>query len=858
LAAKHLRPGLAVATAFLFFLTTVQAQIPEVPSTETVLDFEFFPEATFRPVALVGTTRGPFGPVSDVASFDFSIKDFSVDPTTVPNKPATEHQIRFRIEWLNSSRPTESCWDGDNQWCYDDGTSILQTYTGQTVSGLKVTLKHTPSVTIPEAGVRLTANMTLLSDPNRVYKEKSIDFFARILPSPSLQAQIIYPGSIAGIPGAPQTAPPDTWITIPVIIQNTDLYLQQLRVQVLVSPGEGVDPSVIPVRGDIGAVVDPLDSKILNVSFKTPKARTYYGSTSLTYTVRAFNANQPDVRFDSTSVVAIQGFYISTPLKVVTVLLIVLLILFFLVVFRGKRYYEETVLGKPIPPWRIKAEAAALETLRKSDPRKFYITRYFLMEEEYESALNWFYGYKRRTKKGLKREARSAELADKAALLKAPDTTKFDDRAERLKIRMRRRQERQRLKLEAKLTKLQNKVDLHYEEDFEKDHEKWEKKVERIKAKANRPWFKARKKWEREVERLMEAWEKPFAKDKKNREKEIEAAKEKYAKQVKKKDKETWLAWREAVEAAEAENSIREKEGRTLLPEPELSSSVVGPADIPKPFKEPPKPKLPPEPVEPVVKDLPPEPKLVAPKLDESHYARKARRARKKADRKIKRLERKLERMLAKNERDRVKSIAKKSRKREKLLRKSHRVTQPTLTERLFRNTPEDRERRAHKKLLKALAKERVKAMEESEKARLDVLMIEVQRREAELVSKLVREQAEVRRQGGTASMRVDEAPELLSLRETNQARLFKERAAAEQRIQAEKARAQDELRRQLTEELVKERAERERLQIQKAEAAKAKALEEQAAKEASDSTKSASKPPKPSKKAPEAKRGKK
>jgi hypothetical protein len=865
MSSKKTLPWMTSFILATFLLATVAAQappVPQPPSTQTALDFEFYPESTFLLVALAGTASGPNGLVADIAQFDFAVQDFSVDPTTVPGKPATEHEIKFRIEWLNTSEPTTSCWTGDTQWCYDDGTRmIMPSYTGQRSEGLKVTIKHTPSATQPEAAVRVIANMTLLTDRS-VSKEKSINFTARILPSPSIQANIVY-GGIEGVRPAPLTAKPDSWVTIPVLVQNTDLYLQNLRVQVLVSPADGVDPVQMPVVGDIGAVVGPLQSKVLNVTFKTPKAKTYYGSTSLTYTVRVYNANQPDIRYDTTSVVALQGFYFSTPLQVVVLLLLILLILFILVLLRGKRYYEENILGKPIPPWRIPEEAAALEQARKTDPRSFYITRYFLMVEEYESALNWFYGYKRRTKKGLKREAKSAQFADKAAILKTPDTSVYDRRAERIKRRMHRREERQRLKLEAKLSKLQEKVDKHYEEDFEKDHEKWEKKVDKLKAKANRPWAKARKQWERDVEKTMAAWEKPFRKEKEKREKEIAKAKDKYATQVKKQDKETWQTWREAVEAAEAENKIRSKEGRELMPEPLLVSSVVGRADLPKAFKEPPKPKLPPEPVEPVVKDLPPEPKLEAPKLDESHYARKAKRARKKTERKIRRIERKTERMLAKNERDRVKGIHKMSKKREKLLRKSHQITQPTLMEKLFRNTPEDRERRAHKKLLKALARERVKAVEESEKARIDVLTIDVQRREAELFAKLVRQQAEVRRSGGTASMQVDEAPELVSLRESHEARLAKERAAAEKRVAEEKERAEKELRQQLSEELVKERAERERLQQQRAAAILARSEAKAEAKRASDAEEDEAKQPAAAapkgapKKAP-AKRGKK
>ncbi len=819
---------MAVVGVFLFSATAVaQPPPPPPPGTDDYLLFEIVPTSpVFQYVSLAGSAQSPAGLVGDLAEFNFYIRDLSVDPSgPYAPKPTQEHSTTFVVEWLNSSNPTDSNWDGDvlSAWKFFDKTSTQTTFSGSSSLEQSVALVHQPFATVTDVAVRVTANMTLMQEraangPTSTYREQTIEFRARIVPTPSVLISVIYPGN-SNFPGlgVPFEAKPDSWVTIPIEVRNTDLYIQHLNLRLLDIDGEGLDKTKIAVQGDqAGAVFQPLETKVLNLSFKTPKEKTWYNSASLQYTIRAYNPNNPQVFSDTSGTLIVQGFYVSAPLKVVVFLLILLLIMFLLVLLRGKRYYDEKILGKPIPPWRIPQEAQALEAQRKTDPRTFYITRYFLMAEEYESALNWFYGYKRRTKTGLKREAKSSRLADRAAMLKDPSTEKYDVRADRIKRKMRRKQERQRLKLEAELNKLQGKLEKHYEEDFETDHEKWDEKVEKIKAKSNKPWFKARKNWERDVEKIYAAWEKPFAKDKAKREKEIEKAKEKYAKVVKKKDRETWQAWSEAVLANENENRIRNKEGRDALPEPDLMSETVGAPDLPKAFREPPKPKLPPEPVEPVVKDLPPEPKLELPALDASHYARKARRERKKSDGKVRRLERKMERMLAKNERDRVKSIAKAGRQREKLLRKSHRVVQPTLMDRLMRNTPEERERRAHKKLLKALAKERVNALEGSEKARLEVLTVDAQRREAELYAKIVRQQAAVRKSGGTSGMRVEEVPELVSLREANAAKLEREKAAAAKRVADERAKADADLRQQLTEELVKERSERERLQQQR------------------------------------------
>lgn len=837
------RWALAATSLILAVLPAVAAQQPDpVRDASGTINFSLVPDATLRFVTVAGSGRGPGGEeIGPNADFRFTITDLSTDAQSL--NPAADvrtvnyHKFEFFIDWLDGVSPGD-CWN-----LAPAPPFIAQSLRGETYDGV-ITIQSLPCNRVLTATATLRIVMTGYQEDPNLRVEKEENFTAIVYPSPALQLEILYESPER--PGAP-IAPvgPNRLTTITVNVTNTDLYIQKVIVQLLVSPGPNIDPAQVPVIGNGPYVLQPGESKQVNLTILTPRLTTWYYAVPMVYTVLAYNAQQPSVRISVDGVVVINGFYFSESLLIMIPILLLLIILLTLALLAAKRYYDENILGKPIPPWRIPEEARALDGLRKTDPRSFYITRYFLMVEEYESALNWFYSYKARTKREIRKATRSERLAQKASVLKSPSLARFDRRAARLKSGIHRRQERQRLKLEARLTKLQRKVDQHYEEDYEKDHEKWEQRVGKLKRRASKPWFKAHKKWEREVEAILDEWEKPFAKEKGKRDKEIAKAKGKYAVLAKKKDKDAWRDWRDAIDTTEKENKIRKRQGDEPLPLPELVSKVVGPPDLPEPFRPPPRPRLPAEPKEPQVEGLPPEPTLQKPRLEASHYANKAKRAKKKSDRKVRRLERKLERLLAKNERDRVRAVHRAGRKREKLLRRSQRAVLPTLAERLFRTTPEDRERRAHKKLIKALARERIQGVEESERTRLEVVKVDAQRREAELVSRLVRTRAEVAKGAGSPAMRVDEEPQIVELREQNARRLEREERAAETRVAAERERIERELREKLTDELVQERTAKAAARDADRAARLARALAKESSR-GEEPTEKAEKPPRP------------
>lgn len=775
---------------------TATAQVPPSPVSEGgYLAFELVPETTVRFVSIVGETRGPaVEPIGADAVFPFVFRDLSVDRSTSAGQ--VYHKATFDIDWVGG-QPAG--------WSVILPDSINQVVSGQTVSR-QLTIQHAASVNLRLAALNLTANMTYLAGPPD-YLTFTQTFYAIVYPTPGLVASILY----AAPEGAPLVAPPNTWVTIPLEVTNGDLYLQDVETRVFIAATDAVKPEQIPIVAPGPTIVNPLETKVFRVQFRTPKGETYYGSESLQYTIVVTNLERESVSSSTSGVLLVQGFYFSVPLLVGTPLLLVLVVMIVLAIISGRGYYDRSYLGKPIPPWRIPAEAARLNRLRQEDPRRFYLERYFLMEEEHQSALNWFHSYRSRSKEQVQQEAKSLKLEEKAGSLVHPSLKRFDHRAERLRWKYHRRQERARLKVDARIEKLENKLEKHYQEDFDEDHEQWKKQVEKIQKRANKPWFKEHKNWEREVDRILEEWEKPFADDKAKHDKATAKARSEHESRVKKEDRQAWKDWKEAAENAKTENELRRKEGREPIPLPELVSQAVGFAKLPPAFKEPPKPRLPSEPIAPKI-PLPPEPKPEKPKMEASHYARKGRRLGKKAERKTRRLQRKLNRLLARNERHRVSAIAKADLKRNRLLRKSRRVLQPSPLQRLLHLTPEAKERRAHRKLLKAQARERLRAVEEQERTRLEVSEVEAKRGEAELSAQLTRNRAEVRKPTGTAKMQVDSdavgrgKEELEALRAANTERIAKDRAAALARVAAEKERIQKELDLQLSEQRAQKR----------------------------------------------------
>lgn len=736
---------------------------PGVTETKEVLILDAVLEPGLQTIARLPGT----------AIFNVRIRDASIETVDPTVRAANQHLIS------GSARITTAGSD----WLVNFPFAPDTIYAGDTLlwSFTVIPPVSTPYVSAQgELFLNLTGSAT--EDNVHKYTTLTLPFAVRILPSPAAFVSIDRSET-------PRVGPYERHSFV-VSALNLDAYPATFRAIATIQASDGI-PADTPILVSSPMYLEPGETGQFTVTVVTPRDLFWYrGEQMLIFiNVQATTGGAPQT---TTYTVELEGFYVSDHLiMVITAFLFQLALVIFLIIF-AKRRYERRYLGRPVPPWTIPEERANLDRLKKENPRAHYVLRYFLMEEEYRSALLWFFAYKKVSKKQLKAEIRSVRLRERADEIIAAPTEGLDRRFARIERRFERRIERSAEATQGRLDRLQAKLDRNFEKDHEKDHEKWEKKVEKLQAKHDKPFAKAHKKWKKETEKILADWEKPFRRKKARYEKRLAKAKEAYAKTVKRKDKATWKAWRELHLDWEEDAQVRKKEGQPALPEPELFSQVVGPPELPQPLDLPPKPALPAEPRPARLTQLPPEPQLLKPSIDDSHYAKKAKKIRKVGQRDIRKIEAQMAEKLEHVNQLRHGARDKILIKRDKYLEDSEATAEPGLWDRMLRRTPQQTARRHQVSYIKGLTKERVAEATESERARVERVRHDGARREAELQAQIIRAKGELRMAAkrGVEADRVNVAQriatlttELDELKRANVARLTEEEGAAKARL---------------------------------------------------------------------------
>lgn len=707
------------------------------------------------------------------------------------NQPGYEKEARFRFTYADVSAENvntatvgqvtghtleiDITWDGGQPrgWSLNFFTSqIISTRAGDRGEG-EFAIYHTPST--QEKFVHGKLVLRLSDSTFQQNDTLELPWVVQVAPYPA--------ASISPNRANPEKARPFEQIELQFRIENLDVYPATYRVSAEIFAAEGIDPTAIAIMGTGDHYLQPGEQRNLTLRVITPRDLFWYNSIPMTMLV-AVEAPGGTGRATTLQTIFINGFYVSENLiLLVLAFLLQLFLLIFLIVF-AKRQYERRFLGRPIPPWQIPEERAHLDRLKREDPRAHYVLRYFLMEEEYRSALLWFYAYKKISKRQLRAEARAVSLREKADEMQAAPAERLSKAFERVQRRYQRKIERRQLWIERKGARLQGKLEANQEKDFDQDHEKWEKRVEKLKAKANRPQARAHKKWEKQVEKILAKWEKPIKKQKEKHDKAFAKALEKYVKQVKKADKPAYRAWKEAHEDWEGEVRLAKKEGHEPPPEPVPQTDKTGPPNLPEPFIMPPKPDLPPEPQAAEVRDLPPEPQMSTPTLAASHYAKDVRKVEKKGWKEIRKLERemaaKLDEFNARGRHD-AKFVAA---KREKYLEAASTTAKPGFVDVVLRRSPGQVERRHQLAYLRGLTKSKIQEAEESEALQVERVRLESAREEAVLEAQIIRERTALRRAArlGKTAERQEETAKVAALEED----LRKLRAANAKRVQDE------------------------------------------------------------------------
>lgn len=654
------------------------------------------------------------------AQFNYVARDVSFDAQHVPFN-VDSHRIRVEAFWTSTetagwtlSPPSFPLRQGA------PGPSLAVTGMVQVIAGINAQVRDVEGI------IRF-----ILDRPENPSQNVTIDFPFLVRIAPILSAQIEFDQG-------DDRAGPDDLVQFRVRVVNTAFWPGFYRVSATVFDAPGITGSEITVHGAGDYYLQAGEERVIDLSFIAPREKFWYRGDPATILIEVTPTNGGAIQSD-VHVVEISGIYVSGNLFfLILAMLGQLALLLFFIVF-AKRAYERRYLGRPLPPWEIPRERERLRQLKEEDPRAHYVTRYFLMEEEYQSALLWFYAFKKTSKRQLKAQARSIALREKADDVEVGEAPTVPASAsERLQRRFGRRIERRQRAIERKFDAWQGRLERTYDKDYQKRHDAWEKRVEKIEEKANKPYLRARKKWERESGKILAHWERPFKRQKKKHEKRVAKAQEEYEKIVKKKDKPTYKAWRGRYSDWEEEAAAAEERGEDAPPAPELYSEKVGPADMPEPLQLPPKPELPPKPKASAKPDLPPEPERGQARLSESRFAKKARRFERKQWAKILALEAdlasKLEKLNEKSQKRHRKLLA----KRQGYLEEAGEVGKPSLMDKVLRRTPEQMERRHKISYVKSTFRERMREARERTAAHIERVGLDQQRKEAELEAQLI------------------------------------------------------------------------------------------------------------------------
>jgi hypothetical protein len=766
------------------------AQVPEV--SREILSFDLTAD---QAIALVAKNPNPAPPYTNEAVFEFTVTDTSpdnTDPQSAGGGSQARHTFVATIQWEGGTAP--------RGWAYQQPQpNFFSLSSGQTQT-FQVALKPLP--TASEMFAKATVNVTMRDQVGaNIRAAQEMPIVAKLVSEPGVFVRVGAPPGHPDPPTPPSQVGPGDVVKVPFTIFNTDLYPTQIRVTATFE--EGVDGSALGVAGGGVYSLQPLEQRLVIISFVAPDDEFWYNSEGLLFSVQGEVVGQETLSHSAGYALVVSGFNWQPSMFILLLILIIIVILLILFLVIAKRRLAERVLGKPIPPWKIVKERIQLERLRHEDPRQFYVVRYFLMEQEYQSALDWFHSYKKRGRRQMRHASKATKYEEKAEGLQDYTGESFDARADRWTRWYDWRIRRRNKKRDRQIARLQSKLDKRGEKGFEKDHETWEKKVDKLTKKANKPILRERKKWEKQNAKAIDKWEAETTTLQQDYEKELAKVHKEHEKAVKKDDKDAYKEWKAAVADAESENKVRKAEGRDPVPIPKLESDAVEEPEWPTEPDYPPKPVVGKEPKLTRPDELPPEPTIATPALEDSRYAKKAARKRKKAVKKVAKLEAKRAKRLAKVERKRAKRAAKVEQKRRGYLDDAEGAYTPSLLEKAFRLTPEAHEKRARKKVVRGLHKDEIQHLKEAEDSGLDGLKAEMRRQEAQREAAIIRARARVRKGGAPAGKDVKPAAEsdiermeqeLEELKARHADQYAKAAAEAKQRIQDESQRLQAEL----------------------------------------------------------------
>lgn len=454
---------LVVATLLSSF-SPAGAQVPELPDPhppaykQIALDVE----STYLEVDFLGRATVPF-----------TITDFSRDSTRQPGAEAAPAAGARRSTVL----VTTEFEDQKPGWMASSTLSAAFLYGGQSARG-EFFIQTAGNVRDQFVHVWLNATTTL---PNGTVVVESERITARILPFYRGLVQIREPSRMVG---------QYEDVVFQVEVFNAGAYPDTFQLNVTAPPGylAHVQPKVY---------VQPFETRLVNLTLKTPKDKMYDLGTPGTVIVQMKSVNSP-TNYESVASVYVRGPYVSSTIYPLTLLGIVAI---GLLVNRGLSDRELAALekGKPRRPRPTPRQQVVLKELKRRDP------------DSYKEKAGILAGvYKARRQEYRERHRDNARL----------------EREERKKARAELQQERR-----------ERKAALAEEKRLAKVEAKRERAVRKVTRKKRRALLKEKRKLEKKRAKLAAKEAKARAKDEKKRAKEEAKSAKRAARAAKKQKK---------------------------------------------------------------------------------------------------------------------------------------------------------------------------------------------------------------------------------------------------------------------------------------------------------------------------------
>ena len=184
--------------------------------------------------------------------------------------------------------------------------------------------------------------------------------------------------------------PPKSMVYLTFDIKNEGYYKDVFQFDI------DAENDLLPLIQEQAITLEPGETQTVTLGVLTPE-KFFDAGTPNNIDISVYSiGDKTRVHVRSFTIIT-EGFYFSPLIGIILApIIIIIILLYFIFVYR-KRKREEELFGKPEKPWNIPEERKHLEELKQKDKQAYEKER-AMMEDEYQSALLWYYDHRQSMK----------------------------------------------------------------------------------------------------------------------------------------------------------------------------------------------------------------------------------------------------------------------------------------------------------------------------------------------------------------------------------------------------------------------------------------------------------------------------